>query len=197
MSDYKYAKGDLLSSPNTYFYTAYQGREFIESWKSSRSATVKGIEPLQVLVESGHIIPLSDVLKRSVIETVVLLDSLYADICKHESGISSEAGLLVNTFLKKFEVSKRVYRFYDGDFKAVNKQAYSDLPLYLRLAEIFEKAYVRLGNIQYLNVLLKIVDTLCSFSDLLREAEKSRLALLIEQEFKHIKELAEQAGVKI
>ena len=40
MTNYPFANGDLIETPNTYFYSEYYGRGFIEAWRQSRAGVL-------------------------------------------------------------------------------------------------------------------------------------------------------------
>jgi hypothetical protein len=143
------------------------------------------------------VVPLKDIADSGIINTSVLLDSLYKEITCDKRNISGNAILFLRKLLTKFEVTKRIYEDYDTDFKPLDKDACRNLSLYLRAAEIFDVAYMHWGSLQYLNALLKIMDILCAFYQKLNEAEQARLVRLIECEQEYVTALAKTIGVTL
>ncbi|MPN44848.1 hypothetical protein SDC9_192415 [bioreactor metagenome] len=74
---------------------------------------------------------------------------------------------------------------------------YRNLSLYLRMAEVFDKAYGMTYDLQYLNVLLKLSDILIAYKETLAEREKGRLAWLIERLLGHVRTCAQKIGVSL
>lgn len=201
MNLYPYAEGDLLTERNTYFYTPYEGRKFIEAWKKSRGSIAETIDKKVCPPLGEELISLEDISKKTtdgdLIEASVWLDSLYVPLANKGAEIWQDIAVYVDILVKRFEITKRIHRAYVKDFRAYDKDAYRDLSLYVRAAEIFEAAYELSKGLPYLNVLLKCLDTLCAFSNDLNEPERGRLARLIDLEKKHITELAESRGISI
>ncbi|MBW8039151.1 MAG: hypothetical protein FVQ85_04035 [Planctomycetes bacterium] len=201
MKLYPYAEGDLLTERNTYFYTPYEGRKFIEAWKESRDSIVEtiGEEVCPPLAE--ELISLEDMSKKAadgdLIEASVWLDSLYVPMATKGVEIWKDIAVYVDVLVKRFEITKRIHKAYVKGFRAHDKDACRDLSLYIRAAEVFEVAYDLSKALPYLNVLLKCLDTLCAYSSNLNESESGRLGRLIGLERKHITELAESRGVSI
>ena len=99
------------------------------------------------------------------------------------------------TWIKKFEVTKRLFREYDENFRAIDKTAYHDLALYLRFAEIMEAAYRMIEDLSALNALLKIMDTLIAYRVQLTQTQGCRLAWLVDAEAVHVEALAKNRGL--
>ena len=65
------------------------------------------------------------------------------------------------------------------------------------MGEVFELAYHANGALQYLNILLKINDTLCTIYAQLTDAHQARFAKLLENERLHVCGLADKVGVEV
>ncbi len=50
--DYPYARGDLLHERNTYYYTPYHGRQFLDAWRAARNDVLAN---LGVLAAAGGV----------------------------------------------------------------------------------------------------------------------------------------------
>jgi len=99
--------------------------------------------------------------------------------------------------IRRFEVFKRIHSRYTFRFRAFDTNEFANLELYVRAAEVFEKAYSRAFGLPCLNVLLKILDTLCAMVDGLSSEERIRLKVLLGKEYLHVKNLADGLGVEI
>ena len=69
---------------------------------------------------------------------------------------------IINKFLKKYEVFKRIFTFYEGKTLKKVDSDYRSSQVYIALAVNFALYYCRTKNQKYLNVLLKINDAICS-----------------------------------
>lgn len=171
MTLYTYAQGDLLDKPNTYQYSKYHGNQFLTDWQQHRQEIMSELGEPQTPVWAAEAEPIPD---KPPYRLDILLKHMPDDY------------KLLKTLIKKFEVTKKLYREYDQNFKPVDKSAYQDLSLYIRMAEVVEQAYSQTSDLMYLNVFLKLMDTLISRRKDLSEQEKKRLCWLIIQENKHV-----------
>ena len=174
---YPYAQGDLLTEPNTYFYTPYHGQAFLDAWSQAREDVLKRIGPPSPPPRACE-----TVRQRRAGSTNDLLEHAHALVEVSQGKLTDEARAMLEKFRAKFEITKRVHQAYDEDFRAVDPRQHKDLTLYVRAAELFEAVCARSGDVIYLNVLLKIIDTLCAFHERLSDMESARLAWLIERE---------------
>lgn len=186
---YNYSQGDLLEKPHTYQYSTYKGIEFLQAWQSNRQ------EMLSVL-GSPQAPPDPALDQDDPFSVHSYLDHLMLEI-NEDFPKNQEIKSKVDAWTKKFELSKRLFAKYNESLKPVDKSKYHDMGAYVRYAEIMEKAYQRNGKLPYLNVLLKVLDTLIACRKSLDSQQRSRLAWLIEREIEHVLTLAHKRGVKI
>ena len=186
---YPYASGNLLDDRNTYFYSAYGGIRFLHAWASDRddSFTTPALPPP---AEKATEVPAAG----SRIETAILFECLLNAMANDATPNALTIEWL-SKLVKKFEVTKRIHHAYDENFKAINRENHRDLALYLRLAEVFEKAFSITSALPYLNALLKTLDTMCALRDDMSEHQRARLSGLIERERIHVIKIADRMGV--
>ena len=201
MSSYPYATGDLLKECNTYFYTKYEGFPFLQAWQENRHDIIDGWGDEVVLPQKtikSDINEMVQGVEHGVeIKTFELFEALYDSLLNNDIATHDKTFKLINIIVRRFEVTKRIHKTYTNEFKALDKEEYRDLELYVRASEIFEASYSITRNLTYLNVLLKCNDTLCAMEKKLDSKSKSRLARLLIKERSHVWELSESAGVKI
>lgn len=190
---YPYASGNLLEDRNTYFYSRYEGRPFIDAWKTQRDALTGSLPkaaPPPPACKDVHAVD------GDIIDTDALLEHLFAAVTEGrlEDGADRER---LDLMVKKFEVTKRIHRAYGPSFRAENAADHKAPARYLRLAEVFEAAYATMGGLPYLNALLKIMDTLSTLAGQLSEGEQSQLAWLVERERLHVRTVAEPMKVAL
>jgi len=168
----------LIDEPNTYFYTAFSGSAFIDAWRDNRrSVRQKLPAPIQPPA-TKKVTPTSrfsvDLLEKAVSGDLKLRES----------------------FVGKFEITKRIHEQYDENFKAVDKAKRKNLSLYLRAADLFEMSYDSTQSLRYFNVYLKCLDTICAHVDDLDDELSARLAWHINRELNHFAHIAEAQGVR-
>ena len=189
---YPYSSGDLLNTPQHYMYSAYNGAEFIQSWLKSRA-----------LFEKKH--PLKPkILKinESIEEATEYFDShnILVSLCgalRDGDQTSHRFSYWLPRLIKKFEVTKRLYDRYEktAPHAKVENSDYQKLSLYIFLAEVVIRSWAKSAKSQYINCLLKLMDTLHSQSNLLSEEEKSALIWLTHAEKMIISRIANNIAI--
>ena len=171
MSEYTHASGDLIANPNTYFYTDYRAIDFIEAWRAHRARF--SLRPTPPPAPKDAPLPRAN----EIVETDRLLEALAARSA--QGPLSSDAARWLDLLVSKFETTKRIHRRYRPVFLAEDKADCRDLGRYLRLGEVFAAAWRQSPSLVLVNVLLKLIDTLCAHADALDEDQRGRLAHLI------------------
>lgn len=190
-AEYIYDRGDLLEHPQRYSYTPFQGYAFVDAWRQSRDQALQSLpEPVSHMPAPQQIDGAITI--ESCCDTQLLMERAFAALRNKQD----TTGLnILDRFVKKFEITKRIYTAYLPDWRADTTSDYRNPGLYVRAAELFEAAFSQSADIRYLNVLLKIIDTLVAISGNLSTPQGQRLSRLIHQEHIHItKQLPAQAS---
>ena len=149
---YPYTDKRLLEQPNTYFYTTFRGEEFIDGWQENRLAVYTSDEeskkPTQCIEQK---------IRLDEIDTQLLLLNLINDG-------QEDKDYWIARLVKKFEVSKRLFSHYQRipPHKPALSAIYDELDLYLLFGELLVKLTEENYKIQWVNTLLKVMDTLVS-----------------------------------
>jgi methionyl-tRNA formyltransferase len=186
-STYTYATGDLLEERNSYTYTHCHGDVFFADWREARAQVLQGLaEPADPPVPVGQV-ALATALEADIRCTADMLESLMGSLLRQETGelVRDTLARLVG----RFEVAKRVHSHYLARWRATPEASYRDLALYLRYAEVMELAYSLTGEVVYLNVLLKVLDTLAARVADLPVDQSGRLARLLGREQIHVDQM--------
>ncbi|ANN69079.1 hypothetical protein [Bordetella bronchialis] len=179
---YQYASGDLLEERNTYFYSGFQGEAFLDAWRSQRDAFLA----LAQRQGGGSRTP------AAITPTETLLDKLERALVAGETDGARLAEL--DRLVQRFEVTKRVHAEYNENWRPVDTDDYRALGPYVRLGEVLELAYGKVRRLQYLNALLKCLDTLTALHEKLDDAQMERVRILVRAERVHAHNLA--AGLR-
>ncbi len=183
---YPYASGDLLATPNTYFYAAYGGRDFLAAWQTERRRVAATLPPPAAAPSS----------QPGLKKTAALLERAFAATAR-TAAEDPQGWRLIEQIVRRFEIFKRIHDAYDDEFRAIDREAHLRLAYYLRAGEIFEAASTAQDELRYLNVLLKCLDTLCSLADRFEPPQRARLARLIVREDALVSARAGASGVTL
>lgn len=180
---YEYTSGNLLESPNNYFYTRFHGKAFIDTWIKQRDEALKTV-------------PKSDTYHTVIgpSATDILLENLFNRL-SIKSMLADDIEIL-NRLVQRFEVSKRLHSQYNQAWKPTNVDDFYHLDRYVRFAEVLNLAYVMTNSLVYLNAFLKCMDTLTAVRMQLDKLQIARLNILIKKERAHIQQLALKMGVR-
>ena len=177
---YQYASGNLLETRNTYFYSPFQGADFLHAWSEQRDLALA-----ELRAGSRH--HEEDVPNTP---TEALLESIAVALSGTRN--RQENFLLLDRLVQRFEVTKRMHGEYNERWRPVDHSDYHNLALYVRFAEVLELAYRSTAVLPYLNALLKCLDTLTALRGSLKGGQQSRVSALIESERNHVKALVEK-----
>jgi hypothetical protein len=174
---YDYATGDLLENKNTYFYTQFQGKEFLSAWRKQRDSV------LQDKIFSTNIE------KKSITcPTEQLLESLNQQLLNDLNNNPSTLKTL-DCLLQRFEVTKRLHGEYNSKWRPVDIANYHSMECYLRFSEVLVCAYGLTHSLKYLNSLLKCMDILTALHEKLDTSQKNRLQKVLVEERNAIDQL--------
>jgi methionyl-tRNA formyltransferase len=187
--EYPYANGPLLEDRNTYFYSSYGGPAFLQAWRRSRMEVCKEL-PAPVSPPTAEIRWSPEA--GEDLETATMLEWLWALLPEYPGEINPKARHFLNGLLQRFEISKRIHSAYTQSGKPKKGASYREMALYIRFAEVLNKAFVVSASLPYLNGLLKCMDTLCALWRELDGNLPGRLARLVREEQVFISQLAEE-----
>ena len=188
---YSYTDGDKIASPNTYFYTEYNGQEFLNSYFGNRKSILRKMKDAVEPTFSEN----DTETDQSLIQTSIYLDYLYTSLQSQNHSRNADIFAEINLILKKFEVSKRIYDFYLPEFKKSDDSDFKNLNNYLKLASVLSRSYEITKKLNYLNGMLKVIDTLISVFNEMSELEKKNLAWLIRMEIDHVGKLTSKLRI--
>lgn len=172
---YPYASCDRFAEPHTYFYTPFQGREFLDAWRASRDAALAELPA-----------PAAATVARSVVPPGPpwpCVDLLNGILCALEGGSAQERDAVLPKLARltrRYEVSKRLHEAYTERWTPQGEVLTPEA--HLAFAEALAAAYKNSHALTYLNALLKILDQLLSVRARLPETAQARLARLVRLE---------------
>lgn len=187
---YPYTAGSLLDCPQSYMYSSFHGEAFILSWRESRRVALRTL-----YYPALSLLPCFDFI--SPVSTISILSSICHSLREGEEQTEPNVYWL-QRLVRKFEVTKRIYDGYEVEVphKPMPNAKYRDLSLYLLLAECLIRHCLISPNIQYLNCLLKLNDTLISQKYLLDGSQSAHLSWILEAELHIVSVLMSKVGVE-
>jgi len=192
--EYSYANTDLLEFPQKYQMTPFEGREFLSSYEKNRQKILDKIKNNQTVNSLSHTLKLlqkqflidikSD---QKIFVTSNQLSSILLRL-QHQKETQQETKFIM-ALLKKFEIKKRIFSEYDHELKE-NSTDFKILTNYILLAAICAKKFQDNSNPKFLNVLLKLNDTICSQIDSINDVNNlSLIYYIINLELEYVRDL--------
>jgi hypothetical protein len=188
--NYGYAQGELLENPQNYSYSGYFAQAFIDAWRINRMDQLS-LLPSPKKMEQGKGESLCPK------NTMNLLHAICAYLQQPQMSFNSPEIDWLRRLVKKFEVTKRVYSGYqpNAPYRSMDESSYTNLDLYLKLAECFILAFNKGAELQFLNAFIKIQDSIISQIHTLSNTRKAHLAWLIQQELQTLGLLMTNKGL--
>ena len=177
---YIYTESNQFSSPCKYTYTKYYGFAFLDDYKKSRSEFLKNyfdydFRPVEskedilkmllsslILYQKNH--SFVDLISpcNSVNTDQALLKIVNSLVCHKKSSIAEQN--ILNSLLKRFEISKKLHSSYNVDYKLPNG-SFLEPQRYFIFSTILQIYFLNSLNYQYLSTALKVNDLIISAQD--------------------------------
>ena len=197
---YVYSTHNLLETPQKYKMTPFQGSQFLEQYKESRRLAIELIRDkvgtitldqatTQMQQDFKHHL---EIIITSKFSTKKLFESIFLTVLRDKDDVNVTK--IINEFVKRFEIKKRIFSFYNQEIKEASND-YKIIDNYILLASICVLEYKKTKNLKYLNVLLKLNDTICSQITLIPENITGFLCLFaLKSELDYILDLIKNIG---
>lgn len=198
---YEYSNSDLLANPQNYQRSQYKGRSFLDSYKKSRHEILTILkndhnnsvnELIFNLTPNIDSYIINEFVKQEF-ETQILLQLLLIKIIKNKE--EKNYDYIINKFVTKFEIKKKIYSSYNEEFKQTSTN-YSNLKNYILLSLICIKKFKITNNLKYLNVVLKLNDLISSqINSILDKSMRSLCYSVLKNELICISNLCKIKGI--
>jgi hypothetical protein len=192
---YSYIQKNLLKDPEKYQMTPYLGLPFLSSFIESRKIFLNSeitefdsSELIKLLSEKSLLL--------NNLEKVFFTFDLFSEILKNflKHNFDSKIINLVNIFIKKFEIGKKIFRKYNSNIKEIDSNFF-ELKNYILFSIVCEILFLQTNNLKYLNVSLKLNDLVCSQNNLLDKIDRKLMNFSIIKEFESLKFISKKTGV--
>ena len=191
-TSYTFATGDLLDQPNTYFYSAFVGVDFITAWIDSRNACLKYCKQSS---KNYFNINLDTCSSEEGLDAKQLLTSIYTRIDNLSE--SPDDKMYLNSIVRNFEAKKRIYKKYNKGWTSKGRTDFKDIRMYLLFSEVLLKAWIKWGEFPYLNALIKCLDILCAYVRTIEPTCIGNLSVVILGERKAIMQVAKNLNLDL
>ena len=199
---YPYISKNLLESTQNYHMSKYVGPEFLESYKESRVKKIEIFKKENLLENYEGV--LKNILEKpnssnfqfdeENYETENLLSFLYVRLKTGKNNETDEK--ILNQLIKKYEIKKLVCLQYDSDLKEISSD-YTKLSNYILLSLCCLLKYEETSNLKFLNISLKLNDTISSQSVEINDIfEKSLFCFVLQKELYYVDTLCKLKGIK-
>ena len=199
---YSYISKNLLESTQDYHMSKYVGPEFLESYKESRVKKIEIFKKENLLENYEGV--LKNILEKpnssnfqfdeENYETENLLSFLYVRLKTGKNNETDEK--ILNQLIKKYEIKKLVCLQYDSDLKEISSD-YTKLSNYILLSLCCLLKYEETSNLKFLNISLKLNDTISSQSVEINDIfEKSLFCFVLQKELYYVDTLCKLKGIK-
>ena len=102
---------------------------------------------------------------------------------------------IIDKFLKKFEIRKRIFLNYDNEFNIIGDE-FKEIQNYVLLSFMCLIRYQTTSDLKYLNTFLKLNDTICSVKNLVvNKIDISLFHFLLMSEMKYVLKLLDGLGI--
>jgi len=171
VTDYEYASGDLLSRPNTYFYSSTGGVEFLDAYLHSRRAVIKELDLVRSTSQR-----LTQFHNRVLKECRVPTNSDEYEACNSN----------FEALLKRFAVNKKIWSEYGQQTRPTQSANFDTLRNYVEFGFIVLEWFEATKDLRYMNALLQVNDILQAHRQALTQEEFIWAVFLMQVEVSEI-----------
>ena len=191
---YQYTQNNLLVTPQNYQMSSYEGADFLVSYQFSRSKIITKLEKMPKFVPysenlffSQRVSQATAIIKKNKFSTNELYHSIITELISNPKNM--QVIPIIDKFLKKFEVRKKIFLYYDNKFNNVGN-SFKEIQNYILLSFMCFIRYQVTSDLKYLNTFLKLNDTICSVKNLIiNRIDISLFHYLLTSEIKYVSKL--------
>ena len=197
---YQYIQNDLLTTPQKYQISSYEGPGFLTSYQFSRRKIITELKKMpdfisysDNLFSSQHVSDACMIIKKNKFSTNKLYRSIVIELINNTRNI--QVIPIIDKFLKKFEIRKKIFLYYDYKFNKVGDE-FKEIQNYILLSFMCLIRYQVTSDLKYLNTFLKLNDMICSVKNLIvNKTDISLFHYLLTSEMKCILKLLDELDI--
>ena len=197
---YQYIQNDLLTTPQKYQISSYEGPGFLTSYQFSRRKIITELKKMpdfisysDNLFSSQHVSDACMIIKKNKFSTNELYRSIVIELINNTRNI--QVIPIIDKFLKKFEIRKKIFLNYDNDINIASDE-FKEIQNYILLSFMCLIRYQVTSDLKYLNTFLKLNDLICSAKNLIvNKIDISLFHYLLQAEMKYILKLLDELDI--
>ena len=180
--------------------SSYDGPDFLTSYQFSRRKIIAELEKMpdfipysDNLFSSQHVSDACMVIRKNKFSTNELYHSIIIELINNPRNI--QVIPIIDKFLKKFEIRKKIFLHYDDEFNKVGDE-FKEIQNYILLSFLCLIRYQVTSDLKYLNTFLKLNDMICSVKNLIvNKTDISLFHYLLTSEMKCILKLLDELEI--
>ena len=197
---YSYTRNNLLDIPQNYQMSSYEGPDFLISYQFSRKKIITELEKMPHFISfsnnffsSQDISDVYEIIKKNKFSTNELYHSIIMELISNPK--NTQTIPIIDKFLKKFEIRKRIFLNYDNEFNIIGDE-FKEIQNYVLLSFMCLIRYQTTSDLKYVNTFLKLNDLICSAKKLIvNKIDISLFHYLLTSEMKHVLKLLDESGI--
>jgi|TARA_B100001105_G_scaffold252999_1_gene245697 hypothetical protein len=197
---YSYTRNNLLDIPQNYQMSSYEGPDFLISYQFSRKKIITELEKTPDFISfsnnffsSQDISDVYEIIKKNKFSTNELYHSIIMELISNPK--NTQTIPIIDKFLKKFEIRKRIFLNYDNEFNIIGDE-FKEIQNYVLLSFMCLIRYQTTSDLKYLNTFLKLNDLICSAKKLIvNKIDISLFHYLLTSEMKYVLKLLDESGI--
>ena len=197
---YSYTRNNLLDIPQNYQMSSYEGPDFLISYQFSRKKIITELEKTPDFISfsnnffsSQDISDVYEIIKKNKFSTNELYYSIIMELISNPK--NTQTIPIIDKFLKKFEIRKRIFLNYDNEFNIIGDE-FKEIQNYVLLSFMCLIRYQTTSDLKYLNTFLKLNDLICSAKKLIvNKIDISLFHYLLTSEMKYVLKLLDESGI--
>ena len=179
---YSYSDENRFEHPNTYMYTPFGGTEFLTAYFSNRATAITTLQERES----------DESLSAAVVPDCLTHRELQEIQEQLQQGEQGDALAKLEHYIRRFEVAKRLR----NEYPVTDLSDRAPIQTHILFYNLLIVAYARHNDIRYINVMLKVSDTLISVLGSVSSADSiGLLSSLFEQEMEIVEALMEKLEV--
>ena len=197
---YQYIQNDLLTTPQKYQMSSYDGPDFLTSYQFSRRKIITELEKMpdfipysDNLFSTQHDSDACMIIRKNKFSANELYHSIIIELINNPR--NKQVIPIIDKFLKKFEIRKKIFLHYDYEFNKIGDE-FKEIQNYILLSFLCLFRYQVTSDLKYLNTFLKLNDTICSVKNLVvNKIDISLFHFLLTSEMKYVLKLLDGLGI--
>ena len=157
-NNYPYQGKNLFQNPEYYFYAKCLDEKYDEEWKNYRLKKLN-------LFKNNKTNLIKNILPENLKKNTLLYYLRSVEISMKKNHLSISKRKILEAFIRKFEVHRRLFSHYDNNLKRLKSSKVASLSEYVAFARVLSKCVQFENGLYYLSTLIKLLDCILSIPE--------------------------------